>query len=93
VAGLTIIKALRQSNQQASLENTNLSAGVVRIAFFSRSRNRANCLQEQILSGQRRAAAPDTGEEIQTIADDRAQVPNETGKPGEDIEHPAIVSR
>src|SRR4051794_30897246 len=44
VAGLTISSALRQSNQRASLENTNLSAGVVGIAFFSRSRNRANCL-------------------------------------------------
>src|SRR4051794_27340015 len=45
VAGLTISNALRQSNQRASLENTNLSAGVVGIAFFSRSRKRANCLR------------------------------------------------
>src|SRR4051794_35388049 len=50
VAGLTISNALRQSNQRASLENTNLSAGVVGIAFFSRSRNRALFSQKQILS-------------------------------------------
>ena len=49
--------------------------------------------QEQILSCQSRAAPPDTGEETQTATDDRAQVPNEVGKPGEDLEHPAIVSR
>jgi hypothetical protein len=49
--------------------------------------------QEQILSRQSRVAAPDTGEETQTVTDDRAQVPNEAGKPGEDVEHPAIVSR
>src|SRR4051812_4411593 len=51
VAGLTIIiNALRQSNQPASLENTNLSPGVVGIAFFSRSRNRANCLRKNRFS-------------------------------------------
>src|SRR5438309_11991456 len=50
VAGLTIINALRQSNQRASLENTNLSPGVVGIAFFSRSRNRANCLRKNRFS-------------------------------------------
>src|SRR4051794_14123596 len=49
VAGLTISNALRQSNQRASLENTNLSAGVVGIAF-SRSRNRANCLRKNRFS-------------------------------------------
>src|SRR4051794_38901112 len=53
VAGLTIISALRQSNQRASLENTNLSAGVVGIAFFSRSRNRANCLRKNRFSAAR----------------------------------------
>src|SRR3954453_8915921 len=50
VAGLTISNALRQSNQRASLENTNLSAGVVGMAFFSRSRNRANCLRKNKFS-------------------------------------------
>src|SRR5438309_10818324 len=50
VAGLTIINAPRQSNQRASLENTNLSSGVVGIAFFSRSRNRANCLRKNRFS-------------------------------------------
>src|SRR5207245_6084995 len=53
VAGFTIINALRQSNQRASLENTNLSAGVVCIAFFSRSRNRANCLRKNRFSAAR----------------------------------------
>src|SRR4051794_18405264 len=43
----------RQSNQRASLENTNLSAGVVCIAFFSRSRNRANCLRKNRFSAAR----------------------------------------
>src|SRR4051812_11099332 len=50
VAGLTISNALRQSNQRVSMENTNLSAGVVGIAFFSRSRNRANCLRKNKFS-------------------------------------------
>src|SRR4051794_11442775 len=50
VAGFTISNALRQSNQRASLENTNLSAGVVGIVFFSRSRNRANCLRKNKFS-------------------------------------------
>src|SRR3954462_16003317 len=53
VAGLTISNALRQSNQRASLENTNLPAGVVGIAFFSRSRNRANCLRKNRFSAAR----------------------------------------
>src|SRR4051794_19575307 len=53
VAGLTIINALRQSNQPASLENKNPSAGVVGIAFFSRSRNRANCLRKNKFSAAR----------------------------------------
>jgi hypothetical protein len=47
--------------------------------------------KEQILGCQSGAAAPDIGEETQTVTDDRAQVPNEAGKP-EDVEHPAIVS-
>jgi hypothetical protein len=46
VAGLTISNALRQSNHRASLENTNLSPGVVGMAVFSRSRHRANCLRK-----------------------------------------------
>src|SRR3954466_12526758 len=50
VAGLTISNALRQSNQGASLENTNLSAGVVGIAFFSRSRNKGNCFRKNKFS-------------------------------------------
>jgi hypothetical protein len=50
VAGLTISNALRQSNHRASLENTNLSPGVVGMAFFSRSRNRANCLRKNKFS-------------------------------------------
>jgi hypothetical protein len=50
VAGLTIMNALRQSNQRARLENTNLSAGVVGLAFFSRSRNRADCSRKNRLS-------------------------------------------
>src|SRR5438309_6980202 len=53
VAGLTISNALRQSNQRASLENTYLLAGVVGIAFFSRSRNRANCLRKNKFSAAR----------------------------------------
>jgi hypothetical protein len=53
VAGLTIINALRQSNQRASLENTNLSAAVVGIGFFSRSRNRPNCLRKNRFSAAR----------------------------------------
>src|SRR3954467_7943495 len=53
VAGLTISNALRQSNQRASLENTNLSAGVVGIAFFSRSRKRANCFRRNKFSAAR----------------------------------------
>src|SRR5919199_6170378 len=53
VAGLTISNALRQSNQLASLDNTNLSAGVVGIAFFSRSRNRASCLRKNKFSAGR----------------------------------------
>src|SRR5205085_2337195 len=53
VAGLTISSALRQSNQRASLENTNLSAGVVGMAFFSRSRKRANCLRKNKFSAAR----------------------------------------
>jgi hypothetical protein len=53
LAGLTIINELRQSNQRASLENTNLSPGVVGIAFFSRSRNRANCLRKNRFSATR----------------------------------------
>src|SRR3954447_19393098 len=62
VAGFTIINALRQSNQRASLQNTNLSAGVVGIAFFSRSRKRANCFRKNKFSAaravrQREAAA------------------------------------
>src|SRR3954462_1893786 len=55
VAGLTIINAPRQSNQRASLENTNLSPGVVGIAFFSRSRNRANCLRKKRFSAAKAA--------------------------------------
>src|SRR3954467_5510321 len=86
VAGLTIINAPRQSNQRASLENTNLSPGVVGIAFFSRSRNRANCLRKNRFSAAK--AAPDTHEETQTVTDDRAQVPNERGQRGEDLQHP-----
>ena len=81
VAGLTIINAPRQSNQRASLENTNLSAGVVCIAFFSRSRNRANCFRKNRFSATR------------AVRRDRAQVPNHPGKSGEDLEHRAIVSR
>lgn len=54
VAGFTITKALRQSNQRASLENTSLSAGLAGSAFFSRSRNRANCLRKNKFS----AASP-----------------------------------
>src|SRR3954468_24151922 len=46
----------------------------------------------KILGLQSRAAAPDTHEETQTVTDDRAQVPNNTGKSGEDLEHHAIVS-
>src|SRR4051794_12154708 len=53
VAGLTISNALRQSNKRASLENTNLSAGVVGLAFFSRSRKRANCLRRNKFSAAR----------------------------------------
>ena len=53
VAGLTITNALRQSNQRASFENTNLSPGVVGSAFFSRSRNRANCLRKNRFSAAR----------------------------------------
>jgi hypothetical protein len=53
VAGFTITNALRQSNQRASFENTNLSAGVVGSAFFSRSRNRANCLRKNRFSAAR----------------------------------------
>src|SRR6478609_8902343 len=53
VAGFTIINALSQSNQRASLDNTNLSARVVGIAFFSRSRNRANCLRKNKFSAAR----------------------------------------
>jgi hypothetical protein len=37
VAGLTITKALRQSNKRASLDKTKQSAAVVGAAFFSRS--------------------------------------------------------
>src|SRR4051812_5394822 len=55
VAGFTISSALRQSNQRASLENTSLSAGVVGIAFFSRSRNRANCFRKNKFSAARAA--------------------------------------
>src|SRR3954453_12917123 len=50
VAGFTISNALPHSNQRTSLENTNLSAGVVGIAFFSRSRNRANCFRKNKFS-------------------------------------------
>jgi hypothetical protein len=32
-------------------------------------------------------AAPDISEETQTVTDDRAQVPNELGKPAEDVKH------
>jgi len=53
VAGLTITNALRQSNQRANFENTNLSAGVVGNAFFSRSRNKANCLRKNRFSAAR----------------------------------------
>jgi hypothetical protein len=35
------------------LRNTNLSAGVIGIAFFSRSRNRANCLRKNRFSAAR----------------------------------------
>jgi hypothetical protein len=52
-AGLTITNALRQSNQRASFENTNLSPGVVGSAFFSCSRNRANCLRKNRFSAAR----------------------------------------
>src|SRR5947208_9157938 len=52
-AGLTISSALRQSNQRASLENTNLSTGVVGIAFFCRSRNRTNYLRKNRFSAAR----------------------------------------
>src|SRR5436853_1997971 len=43
-----------------SLENTNLSAGVVGIAFFSRSRNRANCLRKNKFSAARAVRRRDT---------------------------------
>src|SRR4051812_30706127 len=93
VAGLTISNALRQSNQGASLENTNLSAGVVGIAFFSRSRNRANCLRKNKFSAaravRRRHRAAKKLKPSLTIA----QVPNHPGKACEDLEHRAIVSR
>jgi len=36
-AGLIMTKALRQSKKRASLDNTNRSAAVVRLTFFSRS--------------------------------------------------------
>src|SRR3954447_18078235 len=85
VAGLTISNAPRQSNQRASLENTNLSAGVVGIAFFSRSRNRANCLRKNKFSAASAVRRrQNSGEQTQTVTDDRAQVPNNTGKSGED---------
>src|SRR4051812_28829788 len=94
VAGLTISNALRQSNQGASLEDTNLSAGVVGIAFFSRSQNRASCLRKNKFSAASAVRrTPDSAEETQSVTDDRAQVPNNTGKSGEDLEHRAIVSR
>jgi len=49
--------------------------------------------QEQILSRQNHTAAPDTHEETETVTGDRAQVPNERGQRGEDLQHPEIVSR
>jgi hypothetical protein len=88
VAGLTITNALRQSTQRASFENTNLSAGVVGRAFFSRSRNSANCLRKNRFSAARaKRRRPDITEQTQTVTDDLAQVPNELGKPAEDVKH------
>ena len=49
--------------------------------------------QEQILSGQGGSATPDSGKETQAVTDDNAQVPNHLGKPGEHLEHRAIISR
>jgi hypothetical protein len=43
--------------------------------------------QKQTFSWQRRGTTPDSGEETPTVTDDRAQVPNNTGKSGEDREH------
>jgi hypothetical protein len=53
VAGLTITNALRQSKKRASLDNTNRSAAVVGLAFFSRSRNKASCLRKNRFSAAR----------------------------------------
>src|SRR3954451_4853028 len=59
VAGLTISKGLRQSNQRANLENTNLLAGVVGIAFLLPFPEQSQLFaQKQILSCRGRAATP-----------------------------------
>jgi hypothetical protein len=94
VAGLTISNALRESNQRASLENTNLSAEVVGIAFFSRSRKRANCLRKNKFSAasvvrQRDAAAKKLKPSPTIVRRCRTVL----GKAGEHLEHRATVSR
>src|SRR5438270_13801582 len=47
--------------------------------------------QKQILSCQGRSAPPETCEEAQSVTDDRAQVPNNAGNSGEDLEHRALI--
>src|SRR5436309_3998390 len=49
--------------------------------------------QKQILGRQRLAAMAYSGEETQTVTDDRAQVSDHLWKSGENLEHRAIVSR
>jgi hypothetical protein len=73
----------------SSFDNANLSAGLFGSAFFSRSRNRANCLCKNRFSAARaQTATPDRGAETQAVTGDRAQVPNQFRKLTEDVKHP-----
>ncbi len=81
-------------DQRASLENTNLSAGVVGIAFFSRSRNRANCLRKNRFSAARAVRRRDTAaKKLKPSLTIARRFRNHPGKAGEDLDHRAIVSR
>jgi hypothetical protein len=87
VAGLTITNALRQSNQRASFEiQTYRQAWLASLSSRVPEIEPTACARTDFPLPEP-TAAPDISEETQTVTDDRAQVPNELGKPAEDVKH------